>query len=290
MYDKECERKKCPTPKEDRTTKYLLSIKENIISGQVGLYIPPNKSSLEIPFGYLTATHIDNPLWINYDFINGENSFVIGSFISQGRNVFGAGFVDPFENRKILEGNYSYDLIQQVRESSRKYTLQVHNKCSHLINDVLRKPDIKEQLLQRIDSELFEELVADLLRDNGFDVFLTSRTADGGKDIWATTIVNGKPLTALVECKVRSSKKAIDPALARAVVGTFFIEKAKENNVDCAILVTSSDNIGPETLMIQQKIREFSVKDCNDVVSWINRYGSMKNGLWVPSYLSDFLL
>ena len=41
IYDKQCERVQCPTPKSQRTTKYLLGIKENILSGQVGLYIPP---------------------------------------------------------------------------------------------------------------------------------------------------------------------------------------------------------------------------------------------------------
>jgi hypothetical protein len=40
IYDKECERVQCPTQKSQRTTKYLLGIKENILSGQVGLYIP----------------------------------------------------------------------------------------------------------------------------------------------------------------------------------------------------------------------------------------------------------
>ncbi len=55
-------------------------------------------------------------------------------------------------------------------------------------------------------------------------------------------------------------------------------------------MVTSSDNIGPETLKIQEELREFRIKDCNDVVSWIKQYGSIKNGLWVPDSLSEFLI
>ena len=131
--------------------------------------------------------------------------------------------------------------------------------------------------------------MADLLRNQGFDVFLTSRTRDGGKDIWASTQLEGKRVTALVECKVRDGNSAIDPAIARAVVGTYFIEKSRGKNVDCALMVTTSDNIGPETLAIQQTIREFSIKDCNDIVSWIQKYGQLKNGLWVPNALSDYL-
>ncbi len=215
MYDKECERKGCPTPKEERTTKYLIGVKENVLGGQVGLHLPPNT---EVPSEYVRGVHRDNPYWVNYEFLNGD------PFMAIGLPPFGVGLVNPSENRKILEGNFAPDLIKQVRKSARKYTIQVHNRCSQLINDLLKKPEIKEQLLQRIDSDLFEELVADLLRERGFDVFLTSRTGDGGKDIWATIVQDGKPITALVECKVRNSKRAIDPLFARAVVGTFYLE------------------------------------------------------------------
>ena len=286
MYDKECERKKCPTPKAERATQYLLGVKENILSGQVGLHVPPRKPYIEVPADAITAEHVDNPLWVDYDFIHGEPKMVLGA-LPFGQ--FGFGIVNPTETRKILEGNFSQDLINQVRGSTRKYTIEVHNRVNELIQEFLKKPDIKRHLVDNINADLFEELVADLLRNQGFDVFLTSRTRDSGKDVWASTIHKGKRVTALVECKVRGGKSAIDPAIARAVVGTYFIEKSRGIDVDCALMVTTSDNIGPETLAIQQKMREFSVKDCNDVVNWIREYGTLRNGLWVPNALSDYL-
>ena len=129
-------------------------------------------------------------------------------------------------------------------------------------------------------------MVADLLRAQGFDVFLTSRTGDGGKDIWVSTFYGGSHFIALVECKVRDSKKAIDPSLARAVVGTYFIEKKRGISVNGAMMVTSSNNIGPETIKIEQDLREFSVIDCNALERWISKYGDIKNGLWVPGALA----
>lgn len=286
MYDKECERKKCQSSKAERTTQYLLGVKENVLSGQVGLCVPPRKPHIEVPVDAITAEHVDNPLWIHYDFIHGEPKMVFGA-LPFGR--FGFGLVDPTETRKILEGNLSPNLISQVRGSTRKYTIDVHNRSNELIQEFLKMPDIKRHLIENINADLFEELVADLLRNQGFDVFLTSRTRDGGKDIWASTLHEGRRVTALVECKVRNGKTAIDPAIARAVVGTYFIEKSRGIDVDCALMVTTSDNIGPETLAIQQQMREFSVKDCNDIVHWIQGYGTLRNGLWVPNALSDYL-
>jgi hypothetical protein len=79
MYDKECERKGNRTPKIERTTRYLLGIKENVLSGQVGLYVPPRHNPIEIPSSAVTAPHLDNPLWVVYDFINGAPKMVIGA-------------------------------------------------------------------------------------------------------------------------------------------------------------------------------------------------------------------
>jgi hypothetical protein len=285
MYDRECERKGCKTPKAQRGTSYLLGIKEHVLSGQVGLHIPAGKHHIEVPIESIKGEHVDNPFWVNYEWINGEPKFVLGA-LPFG---FGFGVVDPIETKKILEGNFSNELISQVRESTRKYTLAVHSRASLLIQEFLKKSEIKQRILEHVNAELFEELVADLLRNQGFDVFLTSRTRDGGKDIWASTVYEKQRVTALVECKMRSATNAIDPAIARAVVGTYFIERNKGIDVDCAIMVTSSDNIGPETLAIQQQMREFTVKDCNDVVKWIESYGAIRNGLWVPDALSHYL-
>jgi hypothetical protein len=287
MYDRECERKGTPTPKSERTTQYLLGVKENVLSGQVGLHIPPRKPHIQVPADALYGEHIDNPLWINYDWIHGEPKMVLGS-LPFGQ--FGVGVVEPAKTRKVLEGHFSPALIEQVRDSTRQYTVQVHTRTSELINSLLRRGDIKEHLRSNVDADLFEELVADLLRDQGYDVFLTRRSGDGGKDIWASSIHDGRRVMALVECKVRSGARAIDPAIARAVVGTYFIERIRGIDIDAALLVTTSDNVGPASLDIQQQVRQFGIKDCNEVVNWIGQYGTIRNGLWVPGSLTDNLL
>lgn len=286
MYEKVYKEETQSSQGSEKAVSYLLGVKENVLSGQIGLHMPPRKPHIKVPMEAISAEHVDNPLWVNYDFINGESKMVLGA-LPLGQ--FGLGVVEPAKTRKILEGNYSPELIKQVRNSTRKYTLEVHNRSSELIQEFLKKPDIKERLLRNINADLFEELIADLLRDQGFDVFLTKRTRDGGKDIWASILHEGRRVTALVECKVRGGEAAIDPVFARAVVGTYAIEKNRGINVDCALMVTTSKNVGPETLAIQQTMREFSVKDYDDVLNWMQAYGALRNGLWVPDALSDYL-
>jgi hypothetical protein len=286
LYDKECERKNTSTPKAERTTRHLLGVKENVLSGQVGLYLPPRNCFIEVPNDAVTATHIDNPLWVEYEYINGEAKMVIGS-LPFGQ--FGVGLVNPANIRAKYESYFSPELLRQIRGSSRKYTLEVHSRCNSLIQEILAAPEAKQALLNTVSDSVFEELVADLLRDKGCDVFLTSRTRDGGKDIWIATFFNGKPIVALVECKVRKNSVAIDPAIARAVVGTFCIEKNRGIDVDCALLVTSSDKIGPQTIAIEQELREFKLRDCDAVLEWIKSYGSIREGLWLPSALESIL-
>lgn len=277
-----------PIRRTEKTPKsYLLIPRENILSGQIGLYLPSSKQKyLEIPSDAVIGEHLANPLWVNYDFIRGESKVILGALPFE---QFGIGIVDPNEIRKNFERNLSPELIRQIRGSTRKYTLEVHSKASEIIQNSLKSHDIKRYLLENINAELFEELVADLLRDQGFDVFLTSRTGDKGKDIWASILHEGRRVMALVECKVRNNRSAIDPAIARAVVGTYFIEKTRGIDVDCALMVTTSENIGPETIEIQQTLREFSVKDCNDVVNWMKGYGAIRDGLWIPDALSRYL-
>ena len=285
MYDQECERKNCPTPKSSRATQFLLPVKENVLSGQVGLYIPPARSDIEVPGEAIYCTHIDNPLWANWDFLNGPPKLVLGN----GPFGFGVHNVEPKETRRIFEGYYAPELIKEVRTSTRKYTIEVHNKCKSIIYDLLKSDDKKSFLKNNVSDDQFEEVVADLLREQGFDVFLTPKSRDRGKDIWATLRIDGKRYTVLVECKMRSDKRALDPALVRAVLGSFYVARADGINADFALLVTSTDNIGPESIRIEQVTRELSIKDCDDVIGWANQYGFMRKGLWIPSALEGLL-
>ena len=107
MYDEQCNRLGNKQPKEERITKYLLGVEENILTGQFGLHLPQDYIQT-VDKKYLSNVQIKTPLWIDEKFINGEPFFAIGV------GPFGFENVNPTENRKILEGNFSKSIIASL--------------------------------------------------------------------------------------------------------------------------------------------------------------------------------
>lgn len=91
-------------------------------------------------------------------------------------------------------------------------------------------------MIYDVTSREFEEIVEQVLQDDGFDTHLTQPTRDGGRDIIATkTGINGKPVVFYVECKRYSRTNKVSVDLVRALYGVQTADK-----VNKACLVTSS--------------------------------------------------
>lgn len=275
MYDKECNRLGNKQPKEERITKYLLGVEENILTGQFGLHLPQGYIE-RVDKKYLSNVQIKTPLWIDEKFINGEPFFAIGV------GPFGFENVNPTENRKILEGNFSKSIIEQARQSTRRYTIEVQNQAMQIINDYINKPSIRQKIIETIDPFKFEELVAELLIDKGFDIFLTPRTGDGGKDIIAAYTFEREPIIMMVECKRRPVDLTLGPIELRALVGQFYYEKIENSKINYAMLVTSAGKFGNTSVTMSEKLKDVSVIDFDKLNKWLLNYGSSKNDLWLP--------
>lgn len=235
-----------------------------------------------LPHRFCRGEQVYTPLWVDESFINGEPFFAIGT------GPFGYGIVDPNLNRKILEGNFSSKIIQEVRQSARKFSLAVRDHAKEIIQNILRSPSSQERLLETINPYTFEEVVAELLRDNGFDVFLTPRTRDGGKDILAAYPYENTHLLMMVECKRRKTSNIVGPATVRAVLGQFYYEQLEQSGVECAMLVTTARRVGPLALAYQERVSHLSIKTFDDIMGWINEYGKMHKGLWIPNAFGQF--
>ncbi len=277
IYDEECERKKNPMPKEERTTKYMFGVQENILSGQFGLHVP-FKYWVVLDLKYKGNIQVRSPLWIGEEFINGEPFFMLG------HSPFGftVGNVNPSEMRKILEGNFSPNLIAQVRESGRSYTTEVHNSAREIIEEINKDKTVNRVILDSIDPYKFEEMIAELLKSQGFDVFLTAKSGDQGRDIIAAFYEEGQQYLMMVECKRRKDGKVLGPIEVRALLGQFYFEKVQGTGFNCAMLVTSAGRIGPSALDLREKMCELTIKGRDEILEWIAEYGNFKNNLWVP--------
>jgi len=115
----------------------------------------------------------------------------------------------------------------------------------------------------------FEQLLAELLRDMGYDIELTKQTRDGGADILAYQNTPLGRLLFLVEAKHYREDRKVGVDVVRTLFGT--LEDAKANG---ALLVTTS-SFSRHAQEFQKKHEyRLGLRDYADLVSWIMTYGT----------------
>ncbi|MGH1396347.1 MAG: restriction endonuclease, partial [Trichormus sp.] len=169
----------------------------------------------------------------------------------------------------------------------RAYTLEVHNSTKKIREEINQNIEVKSAILDSIDPYKFEEMIAELLRSQGFDIFLTSKSGDKGRDIIAAFYENSQQYLMMVECKRRKGNSVLGPVEARALLGQFYFEKIQGTGFNCAMLVTSAGSIGPTAVDIQQQTTELSIRDRDAIIEWISSYGNLYNNLWIPKRFKE---
>lgn len=93
-----------------------------------------------------------------------------------------------------------------------------------------------KNLIYEVSPREFEQIVEQLLRNEGFETRLTKQTRDGGKDIVAIKKgINGKPIVFYVECKRYAQENKVGAKIVRELYGVQTAEK-----VNKACIVTTS--------------------------------------------------
>ena len=110
---------------------------------------------------------------------------------------------------------------------------------------IVRVSFVNDQLLERLKNDpqqmyglsprKFEEVVAELLYKQGFEVELTPASRDGGFDIYAAKIESVGKFLYLVECKRYTPPKKVGVQVIRSLHGV--VQKERAN---AGIIVTSS--------------------------------------------------
>lgn len=123
------------------------------------------------------------------------------------------------------------------------------------------------ELIYKLDSRKFEQLIAKLFADRGHEVSLTKSTRDGGYDIFARVKDAFSSFIILVECKKYSAENKVGVEVVRGLYGVTEAHKANQG-----LIITSSyftKGAQQEQLRIGNRI---GLKDYNDLVEWINPY------------------
>lgn len=118
--------------------------------------------------------------------------------------------------------------------------------------------------LLELDPLAFEQLVADLFKCRGFDVMTTSRSGDGGVDVFA---VDPDPLTGgKIVIQVKRYRNTVSPAVVRELYGTVIAQGAAKG-----ILVTTS-GFGPDSHRFAENL-PLKLIDGPELVQLLNAHG-----------------
>jgi restriction system protein len=119
----------------------------------------------------------------------------------------------------------------------------------------------------QIPSRQFEEIVAELLDDMGFEVEITKATRDGGKDILAYMSTGIGKFLCLVEAKKYRQDRTVGVELVRTLYGTLCDYQANS-----AMLVTTSSFSADARAFQRKHEYQLSLQDYGTVVQWIHGY------------------
>jgi restriction system protein len=134
---------------------------------------------------------------------------------------------------------------------------------SDLILEISRTPT----LLYQIHPRQFEELIAHIFSQRGFNVELTKRTRDGGKDIIAIRSDLGIRSRYLIECKRYARNKPVGVGLVRALYGTHMQMGANKSILATTSRFTIDAHRFSEAL--NTTVWAMDLKEFNDIYEWV---------------------
>ena len=115
----------------------------------------------------------------------------------------------------------------------------------------------------------FEELIADILKDFGFDTELTKATRDGGRDIYAYVKNAVTSFLMFVECKKWAHHNKVGIDVVQRVHGA-----AKAGGAHKAMIVTTSFFTLPAQKEHRRIDKELDLADYETLKTWLAHYKS----------------
>ena len=121
--------------------------------------------------------------------------------------------------------------------------------------------------LHNLAPRKFEELIAEILKDLGFDTELTSATRDGGRDIYAYLRNQVTSFLMFVECKKWSAEERVGIEIVQRLYGV-----AKVGGAHKSMIVTTSFFTLPAQQEHKKIAAEMELKDYENLKDWLSCY------------------
>ena len=143
----------------------------------------------------------------------------------------GAAFIRGFHELDVYQGEQVYNFDEEIGlylpEQRPIITDRLAQSTSELAYEISQKP----QRMFEITPRQFEELIAYVFENHGFEVELTKRTRDGGRDIIAIKDELGIPSKYIVECKRYAKGNKVGVDVVRQLFGVQMSEGANKSIV-----------------------------------------------------------
>jgi restriction endonuclease Mrr len=178
----------------------------------------------------------------------------------------------PYTNQHVAQGYTKYNPIKEVypqyfsstnAENNSELQIDLNEINEELISYLARCP----QFLRQLNPRKFEELIADIFKNKGYEVTLTPKTRDGGKDIIALYKSPFGHQLFIIECK---RYKEVNKVGVEIVRGLFGVKSAE--NYNQAILVTTSSFSRDAKDFVKPLRFQLELKDYNDIQEWCKTY------------------
>lgn len=179
------------------------------------------------------------------------------------RQVRGCGIE---EVAQLLRGDL-YKLGRQIIVPERRLITEVKPRIVMVNEALVERMRSHPQSIYDLPPRKFEELIAELLTDLGYEVELTPATRDGGKDILAYMATPHGRLLCLVEAKRYRRDRPVGVELVRQLYGTLTDAEASS-----AMLVTTS-SFSPDARTFQKRHEyRLTLRDYGHIVDWMAGY------------------
>lgn len=160
--------------------------------------------------------------------------------------------------------------IEYIREIySARDLFDLYNSVSELVIALQAEP----AFLTDLEPRQFEEVTAEIFRDKGFEVELTKRTRDGGKDVIAFHKDQlGIRSKYIIECKHYSDTNKVGVDIVRALYGV----KSSRSGGNLGIIVTTSTFTSGAREFIENEATtnlDLTLADKEQLLEWLKGYG-----------------
>lgn len=148
--------------------------------------------------------------------------------------------------RDLNEGERLLGSKDLVEDSNRSKILRID--LQEINAELIRHLAAHPEMMRRLDPRKFEQLVAELFRDKGYEVTLTPRSNDGGLDILAIEKSDIGSALTLIECKRYAKSNRVGVDIVRGLYGVVEQKKATRGIIATTSFFTKGAKAFRDTL------------------------------------------